>query len=63
MSFNNMVFDYTTSKFEGNIAEYGGDLATIPKKLRLRIFEVRETFLVISNISIDYMMSDSATVN
>jgi len=59
---NEMNFAYSTSLFKQNTAQYGGDMASIPTSLRLRIYRFESSFLYI-NITAKDLLSHAQTVN
>jgi len=57
-----MNYDYSTSTFQHNTAQYGGDLASVPTSLRLRIYYVEPFFLYLDSVTTKDLLSSSSTV-
>ncbi len=57
-----MNYDYSTSTFQTNTAQYGGVLASIPTSLRLKIYYVEPFFLYLDSVTRKDLLSSSSTV-
>ena len=57
------MIDHENCKFENNVASYGGDFSARPEKLRLRVYQVSEAFLFLSEVSIPNMIRNQDTVS
>jgi len=62
IALNQMNFVYSTSSFEQNTATYGGDVASMPTSLRLKIYSFESYFLFIDNITAQDLLSNPSTV-
>ena len=62
MALKEMNFDYSTSLFEKNAAEYGGAFTSIPTSLRIRIYYVESYFLYLSGVTPQDLLSNPSTV-
>ena len=55
-------FDFMENSVNDNQAVAGGIIASNPISIRLVIYEVKEAFLYIENLSFDYMINHYTTV-
>jgi len=62
IALNEMNFAYSTSSFQQNTAVYGGDMASLPTSLRLRIYHFESYFLYVDDITAKDLLSHPATV-
>jgi len=62
-SFGDLVISHENCKFENNVAKYGGDFSARPEKLRLRVYQVSEVFIFLSDVSIPNMIKSQDTVS
>ena len=62
MAIKEMNFDYSTSLFIKNTADYGGDLTSTPTSLSLKIYYVNPYFLYLKDITPQDLLSHPSTV-
>ncbi len=62
IALGKMNYDYSTSSFQRNTAQYGGDLASVPTSLRLQIYRVEPFFLYLTSVTTKDLLSSSSTV-
>jgi len=55
-------YDYSTSTFQTNTALYGGDFASVPTSLRLKIYYVEPFYLYLDSVTTKELLSSSSTV-
>jgi len=62
IALQEMNLAYSASSFKQNTAVYGGDVASTPTSLRLRIYDFESYFLFINNTSVQDILSSPTTV-
>jgi len=62
IALKEMNFIYSASSFKQNTALYGGDVASIPTSLRLKIYRFESYFLFVDNITAQDLLSNPSTV-
>lgn len=62
IALEEMNFVYSTTSFTGNTATNGGDVASMPTSLRLKIYSFESYFLFVDDITAKDLLSDSKTV-
>ena len=62
MALGSMNFRLQNNTYEQNLAQTGGDIATRPTHIQLVIYEVKEVFQYLGDVSCEYMLNHSDTV-
>ena len=62
MALDRMNFRLRNYTYDQNVAQTGGDMATRPTHLQLVIYEVKEAFKYLDQISFNYMLNHLDTV-
>ena len=62
MALDSMNFRLRNNRYDQNLAQTGGNIATRPTHIQLVIYEVKEVFQYLDNVPFKYMVVHPDTV-